>query len=314
MRSQSLILTIFFVTACSTSEDPAMPVAADAGISMDASAPADASAPVDAGRPPDAGPRDPLEGVVAPTLIQNGYGFTEGAVWRTRGVFQFVDLSTDRLYEVNMNDEVRVSRPRTGGAVGLIEDAEGNLLIAGHWARRIASMTDDTLPEVLVGTFEGSRFNSPNDLVLATSGDLYFTDPPFGIDPSQRDLDFHGVFRRAADGTLSAEYRGDLSFMPNGIELSPDERTLYVSHSRGAALYQFSIAADGSLGDRELFVTTGVGPDGLAVDQEGNVYVATVRGVEVSCLRRARWSYAIHHGYRRGLSKRDADPGSLSPR
>ena len=280
MRLSLLLLTLP-LAACSTAEPSSRPAPADAGAPIDAGPSADAGAALDAGLPPDAGPLDPLEGATSPHLIQEGYGFTEGAVWRRRGVFQFVDLSTDRLYEVTMQDEVSTARPRAQGAVGLIEDAQGQLIVAGHWSRRVASMADDALPQPLVDTFEGVRLNSPNDLILASSGDLYFTDPPFGIDPAQRELDFHGVFRRAADGTVRAEYRGDLSFMPNGIELSPDERTLYVSHSRGAALFRFNLAADGTLGDRELFATTGIGPDGLAVDAQGNVYAATLDGVEV---------------------------------
>lgn len=247
----------------------------------------------DAGRPdagrPDAGPRDPLQGVAAPTLVRDGYRFTEGAAWRGAGHFVFVDLGPDTLFEVDLSGTVRVQRPRLGGAVGLAEDATGALIVAGHWARNLTVVRDGALPEVLVDAFEGAPLNSPNDLVLADGGRIYFTDPPFGIDPEDRALDFHGVFRLEPDGALTAEYRAPTSFAPNGIERSPDGRTLYVADSWGSAVHRFEVQPDGRLGPPARFVETGRGPDGLAVDAEGNLYVASLSGVEVFAPDGAPW-------------------------
>lgn len=260
-----------------------LPPPSDAAVSIDAGTmPGDAGAEAPHSEP-DAGPVDPLLGLSHPELVRDGYTFLEAPVWRRAGVFQFVDLGTDRLHEVAPDgQQVRTARPRMNGAVGLVEDADGALLVAGHWARRVARAVDGRLPETVVDTFEGRPLNSPNDLALAADGTLYFTDPPFGLQrPADRVLDFHGVFRLAPDGALTAEYRGPLTETPNGCALSPDDRVLYVSDSRAGRLLRFDIGPDGALSAPTPFATTARAADGIAVDAAGNVYAASEAGVEI---------------------------------
>ena len=145
---------------------------------------------------------------------------------------------------------------------------------------------------VLADRYRGKRLNSPNDLVYATNGDLYFTDPPFGLarsfDDESRELDFQGVFRLSPRGVLTAVVT-DLR-APNGIGLSPDERTLYVSNAERAhpVWMAYPVLADGSLGGgRQLaeasqWVGAGEGaPDGLKLDVHGNLFAAGPGGVHV---------------------------------
>ena len=138
----------------------------------------------------------------------------------------------------------------------------------------------------------GKRLNSPNDLIYHSNGDLYFTDPPYGLeknwDDPARELDFCGVFRRSKDGTLTLLTKE--MTRPNGIAFSPDEKTLYVSNSdpKMAIWKSFPVKADGTLGEGKVFFDTtswvekkkGL-PDGMKVDQAGNLFAAGPGGILV---------------------------------
>jgi gluconolactonase len=152
--------------------------------------------------------------------------------------------------------------------------------------------TDGTLT-VLADRFEGRRLNSPNDAIVTAAGEVWFTDPPFGLpeafaDPG-KELPFQGVYRVREPGAvelLTAEIPA-----PNGLALAPDGRTLYVSNAQpgDAAVYAFPVRADGSLGEkRKLFDATervragaAGSADGLEVDRDGNVWFAGPGGVHL---------------------------------
>jgi gluconolactonase len=145
---------------------------------------------------------------------------------------------------------------------------------------------------VLADRYEGRRLNSPNDLTFKSNGDLYFTDPPFGLagafaDPA-KEISYQGVYRLARDGMLTlltADVRA-----PNGIGFSPDEKTLYVANAdpKNPVWYAFDFRPDGTLGPRRVFydgsawASEGPGvPDSLKVDARGNVWAAAPKGVYV---------------------------------
>ncbi|MCA9176995.1 MAG: SMP-30/gluconolactonase/LRE family protein [Planctomycetales bacterium] len=185
------------------------------------------------------------------------------------------------------------SEPFTGpepGSNGLALDSEGRLILCCHGDRAIKRREKDGKLTVLASHFEGKRLNSPNDLVFHRNGDLYFTDPPYGLpkrfeDPA-RELDYCGVYRLRPNGELQLLTKQVTR--PNGIGLSPDQKTLYVAQSdRSAYLWwKFPVRDDGSLGEGEVFFdarpwagTRIGGCDGMAIDVHGNLWATGPGGV-----------------------------------
>ena len=245
-----------------------------------------------------------LPGGAALESVATGHRWVEGPAWdRAHGALLYSDIPANAVYRWQRGSGVRRflepsgysgAAPFTGrepGSNGLTFDAAGRLVLCEHGDRRITRLEADGRRTVLVDRYEGHRLNSPNDAVYARNGDLYFTDPPFGLprafeDPA-RELPHSGVYRLRADGEL--ELLIDDLHAPNGIALSPDERTLYVTDVRAdaPAWYAYDLVDD-RLGPRRLFadarpwvqVRRG-GPDGLETDARGNVFAAGPEGVFV---------------------------------
>jgi gluconolactonase len=181
---------------------------------------------------------------------------------------------------------------REPGSNGLVFDRDGRLVMCQHGDRRIVRREPDGSVTVLADRYNGKRLNSPNDLVYRSNGDLYFTDPPFGLpgtftDPA-KEVSFQGVYRVTAAGSVTAVIT-DLG-APNGIGFSPDEKTLYVSNAQNERpiWMAYRVRADGNLEGGRLFaearqwVGPGEGvPDGLKVDRAGNVFAAGPGGIHV---------------------------------
>jgi gluconolactonase len=186
--------------------------------------------------------------------------------------------------------------PRGGepGSNGLTRDKDGNLVLCQHGDRRVAKLNKDRTFTVLAERYDGKRFNSPNDLCYDRNGNLYFTDPPYGLSKGMEDpakeLPFQGVYRIGnKDGKVTLLTRE--MTRPNGIALSPDEKTLYICNSdpNQAIIVAFPINSDGTLGPRRLVLDTtplvkqglkGL-PDGLKVDTRGNLFATGPGGVLV---------------------------------
>jgi sugar lactone lactonase YvrE len=172
----------------------------------------------------------------APVLVGDGYSFTEGPCWvpaagATPGFFVFCDVPKATVYRWAGEGKPEVFRENSGKALGTAIDAARVLYHCEVQDRRVTSVTlVEAKPgevRVLAERFEGKRLNAPNDLVVCRDGTIYFTDPTFFTPKEELELSFSGVFRLAKDGTLTA-LRRDIR-LPNGIALSPDERTLYVT-------------------------------------------------------------------------------------
>jgi len=226
---------------------------------------------------------DPLEGIGTAELVADGFEFTEGPTWRTAEQrLLFSDIPGDTIFELTPPDSIVVFRISSGNANGLDSDVDGLLLAAEHGNRRVSrTLSDGTIVDV-ASEYLGDPLNSPNDIAVRSDGMIYFTDPPYGIDPdTEQVLEFNGVFRVDPVGKLTAEWMGAKSTRPNGLVLSPDERILYVADTTGGVTMAFDLDPDGSLSGQRVFVDDVFFPDGMAIDTGGNLFVTTALGVRV---------------------------------
>lgn len=252
---------------------------------IDARAP-DASAPGVDAAPGDAGMAvDPLEGIGAVTLVDDGFTFTEGPLWLPgQELLLFSDVAGNTIYQVAPGGEAEIFRAPSGNANGLALDKDGLLLAAEHGNRRVSRSPLDGAVADVATEYDGKRLNSPNDITVRSDGTIYFTDPPYGIDAGDAELDFHGLFRiPAAGGAPVVEWEGATDAnRPNGLVLSLDERRLYVADTVDGAIRSFAVAAGGALTmDGAPFIADIPNPDGMELDTLGNLFIAAADGVRV---------------------------------
>jgi gluconolactonase len=216
--------------------------------------------------------------------IAGDFQFTEGPLWHPKGFLLFSDIPGNTIYQWTPNKKPEIFRRPSGNANGNTLDREGRLLTAEHSNRRVSRTEKDGSIVTLASQYEGKRLNSPNDLVVKSDGSIYFTDPPYGIKSEQEELGFYGVYRLAPDGKLTLLVKDFVR--PNGIAFSPDEKKLYVNDSEKGHIRVFDVKPDGILENGQLFAELkdpskqGV-PDGMKVDQEGNVYSTGPGGIWV---------------------------------
>lgn len=228
---------------------------------------------------------DPLDGIGPVELVDDGFMFTEGPLWLPdQGVLLFSDVPGNTIHRVLASGEVEVFRMPSGNANGLALDQSGQLLAAEHGNRRVSRSPIDGDPVDLATEYDGKQLNSPNDITVSSDGTIYFTDPPYGIEPGEEELDFHGVFRiAAAGGEPVAEYEGaPATSRPNGLVLSLDESFLYVADSQANVVHRFAVGNDGALTiDAAPFIASITTPDGMERDTLGNLFIAAQDGVRV---------------------------------
>jgi len=239
-------------------------------------------------------------------ILAKGFTWAEGPVWRKDdrgGHLLFSDIPRNSVFKWKEGEGISLFLKPSGytgasfyglepGSNGLILDSQGRLVSCEHGDRRVSVMTNGGGKRTLVDNYEGKRLNSPNDGCFKSNGDLYFTDPIYGLpnrwDDPRRELDFCGVYRLSKAGQLTLLTKE--MTRPNGIAFSPDEKTLYVAQSDPqAALWKaFPVKPDGTLGKSRLLhdATSSVGelpglPDGLKVDQDGNLFATGPGGVYV---------------------------------
>jgi gluconolactonase len=217
----------------------------------------------------------------------------EGTVWDTaKHRLIWSDVKARRVMAWYPDGRVEVVIDATPFINGNAFDGEGRLLHCEHGRRCISRTDPDGITRPLVTHYEGKRLNTPNDLVVARDGAIWFTDPVFGLRMPQQgwlrqpDLDHRSVYR--FDPTTQALRRMADFVEPNGLAFSPDERTLYVSDtSRGFSgktheIQAFDVDPDGSLTNRRFFLQTDIGvPDGFKVDRRGWVWTTSGNGIHI---------------------------------
>jgi gluconolactonase len=237
---------------------------------------------------------NPLLGIGAVTLVDETFIFTEGPRWRVAdSELLFTDVNDDTIYSLSPPSTVTTFRSPSGMANGLATDVNGDLIACEHGTRRVSRTDSIGTVTTVADSYLGMSLNSPNDVAVRSDGTIYFTDPPFGIPAVDQELPFNGVFRVSPLGVLTAEHEGALGERPNGVVLSPDESTLYVSDTALATVTAWTVAPDGSLSAPATFATGATIADGMCVDTAGNLYVATFDGVEVFARDGMQWGTIV---------------------
>jgi len=240
-------------------------------------------------------------------VIAEGHDWTEGPLWLPdQKMLLYTDIPRNAIYSWKEGEEAKLYLKPSGfmgeefggsepGANGLLLNSQGELVLCQHGERQIALMQSSVSEptanyKTLTSAYKGKRFNSPNDAAYSSNGDLYFTDPPYGLpmrmDDPGKELDYQGVYRLSKEGELTlltTEFT-----RPNGIAFSPDEKKLYVANSdpKLAIWKVFDVLENGSISNAKLFfdATELVGkekglPDGLKVDNKGNLFATGPGGV-----------------------------------
>ena len=208
--------------------------------------------------------------------VATGYVFTEGPAWSLAGYLIFSDVPNNQLLEFKGGAAPGIFRENSNGANGNRFDAEGRLYTCESHTRRVTRTDKKGKVEVLADRWEGKRLNAPNDIAIRKDGEVYFTDPAFGDQQDGRELDFFGVYHITRKGKLElvAKPKG----RPNGIALSPDGRTLYVDNSDEKNVRAYDLDKAGNASNERVLISGIEGvPDGMCVDEKGNLYVAANR-------------------------------------
>jgi Gluconolactonase len=245
-----------------------------------------------------------FDSTTAIEIVDSGFAWTEGPLYIKDGdYFLFSDIPNNRIYKWKEGDSARLYLEPSGfmgdikgmrepGSNGLLLDAQGRLVLCQHGERRMARMKaplHDPQPEweVLADRYQGKRLNSPNDAVFHANGDLYFTDPPYGLDGEQ-ELDFQGVYRLQPNGQLDLVTK-ELN-RPNGIALSPDGKLLYVASSdaKNMLWMKYELDEKGLAKDGQVFYEVheyegkyAGAPDGMKVHSKGYIFSSGPEGLWV---------------------------------
>lgn len=239
-------------------------------------------------------------------ILAEGFFWSEGPVWMKEDSYLlFNDIPQNTVFKWKENEGLSVYlRPAGfslgvkpfGGDVGsngmFINPLNDGLVLCDHGNRCLTQLNKENWTKtIIIDSYEGKKFNSPNDIVISSKGHYYFTDPPYGLkgpDYPGKELDFSGVYHLAPEGKIELITK-ELDY-PNGIALSPDEKTLYVSNTQGRRIImKFDLAEDGTASNGKILFDASAfnkygkngGLDGMAVDEKGNIWATGPGGVMV---------------------------------
>lgn len=219
------------------------------------------------------------------TKLHTDFAFTEGPAVDRDGNVYFTDIPNEKIHKIDTEGKLSVFREKSNHANGLMFTAKGDLAACEMDGQIVTLSGDGKERRVLVGEYMGKRFNAPNDLVIDRNGGVYFTDPAFRA-PMPLPQGKTAVYYASAKGEVSRLI--DNLPNPNGVILSPDEKTLYVIPSGQAEMMAYPVTSAGQIGEGKVFCTLqqpegkkGTGGDGLAVDSKGNLYITSQLGLQV---------------------------------
>ncbi|MBT9523065.1 MAG: SMP-30/gluconolactonase/LRE family protein [Dechloromonas sp.] len=227
-------------------------------------------------------------------LIKESFKGTEGPVALPDGSLAFTETQASRITRIAADGTTSSFLESSNGSNGLGFNAKGELISVQVDDTRVGIVYPQGHERTLASSYEGLPFGRPNDLVVDQRGGVYFTDSGINVAPNQpaptRVFARPAVYHITPEGALK-RLAADIE-RPNGIQLSPDEKVLYVANTLGENVLAYDVAADGSLGARRNFAKlagwskndSGVwssGADGLAIDEKGRLYVASNAGIEI---------------------------------
>jgi gluconolactonase len=205
--------------------------------------------------------------------IEGKLTFAEGPVWSREGSLFFSDAPNNRILKWTPDEKTAVLRTDSQGTNGMTLDAQGRLYMCESRSRQLTRMDKKGNIEVLASKYEGKRLNAPNDVVVRKDGQIYFTDPAFGNQQDTRELDFFGVYHITPKGEMSLVAKP--AGRPNGIAISQNGRALYVANSDEKNVRAYDLDKNGEAANERILISNIPGvPDGLRVDEKGNLYVA----------------------------------------
>jgi gluconolactonase len=224
--------------------------------------------------------------------VATGFGFTEGPVWDPAGFLYVSDEEINKIYRVHLPDGRKEEFISLGDPDGNTFDQQHRLLDCASYLRAIIRFEENSNKyTILADRFEGKKFNSPNDVLIGPDGAIYFTDPALDVPPGEKqEMDYQGVYRLAGEGAVTLLTK-ELT-QPNGLAFSPDGKKFYVddTEQRNIRVYDFS---NGTIKNGKIFGqepgSKGEGvPDGMRVDEKGNLYVTGPKGIWI-------WDAEGHH-------------------
>ena len=218
-----------------------------------------------------------------PEIITGDYQFTEGPYWHPDGFLIFSDIPANTVYRWSEDGGADVFLEPSGNSNGIQADLDGNIILAQHQGS-VSKLDQDGELTVLVDNYEGNRLNSPNDIAVHSNGNIYFTDPPFGVDEEDREIDFSGVYKLSPVGELTLIY--DELALPNGLVFSSDESQFFLNDSETGDILIFQVGQDGMPNSPQLFANVGEmssmgGADGMVTDLRGNLFTTGPNGLTI---------------------------------